>query len=199
MKFLVFTDVHEDKQAIKTLLKRAKEDDIDFIICSGDLSTFGRGLRYVLKKFNAIGKKFYVLPGNHEEGENFDAIVSEYENCINFHKKAINLGKYIMLGYGGDGFSIHDPEFRKIARGWYGKYNGKKILLVTHGPPADTKLDALTEDRHVGNMDYRKFIERIKPKLALSGHLHETFDAVDKIGRTKLLNPGPSGRVIELK
>ena len=198
MKFLAFTDIHEDKSAIKKLVSRAKEKDIDFVICCGDLSTFGRGLRYVLKSFNDIKKPFYVIPGNHEEGASFDGIVKDYEYCTNFHKKAIKIGEYMMLGYGGDGFSVEDPSFRKVARGWYGKYKDKKIHLVTHGPPAGTKLDKIDE-RHVGNIDYRKFIERIKPKVSVSGHLHETVGVFDKVGKTVLVNPGWDGKVIELK
>lgn len=198
MKFLVFTDIHEDKIALKKLITRAEDKDIDFVICCGDLSTFGRGLRYVLKSFNNLKKPFYVIPGNHEEGEGFPGIVKEYEHCVYFHKKSIKIGEYILLGYGGDGFSIEDSIFRKISREWYGKYNGKKIILVTHGPPAGTKLDFLGE-RNVGNVDYRKFIVRIKPKLAISGHLHETVGLTDKLGKTHLVNPGWEGKVIELK
>ena len=93
---------------------------------------------------------------------------------------------------------MRDPEFRKMAREWYGKYNGEKIILITHQSPVETTLDLL-EDRHVGNIDYRKFVERIKPKLALSGHLHETAGEMDTIGKTKLVHPGWDGMIIELK
>ncbi len=198
MKILAFTDIHEDKDALKKLLVRAKEDDIDYIICAGDFSTFGRGSRFVLKKFSKVGKPFYVIPGNHEEGGNYPEMVKEYPNCFFFHKKKFKLKNYVLLGYGGDGFSLHDPKFRKVAREWYGKYKQDKVILVTHGPPSGTKLDLL-EKTHVGNIDYRKFIERIKPKLAISGHLHETVGLVDKIGKTKVVNPGWEGMVIELK
>ena len=43
MKFLVFSDQHEDSAALAELLKRAKQKDIDFIICAGDFTEFGRG------------------------------------------------------------------------------------------------------------------------------------------------------------
>ena len=32
MKFLAFTDLHEDKEVMNELVKRAAKDDIDFII-----------------------------------------------------------------------------------------------------------------------------------------------------------------------
>jgi len=198
MRFLTFTDLHEDKSTLQELVTRATKEDVDFIVCCGDISTLGRGLRNVLTKFAATGKRFYVIPGNHEEaGTMLDDAVADFPGCINFHTKAIKVGDYIFLGYGGGGFSFEDPAFRKIAREWYGKYKERKIVLVTHQPPFGTKLDLLGE-RHVGNKDFRKFIERVKPKLAISGHLHETVGSVDAIGETKLVNPGWDGMIIEL-
>ena len=197
MKFLTFTDLHEDKAVLKELVKRASKDDIDFIVCCGDISMFGRGLKYNFKQLNSIGKKVYVVPGNHEEHIGFDDIISKFPNIINLDRDVVEMGDYIFLGYGGGGFTLEDPEFRKVARQWYGKYKKKKVVLVTHQPPFGTKLDLLGE-RHVGNKDYTKFILRIKAKLALSGHLHETVGSVDSIEETKIANPGWEGMVIEL-
>lgn len=199
MKFLAFVDLHSHLKNRKALVERAKKKDIDFVICCGDISEFGRGLREVLEAFNRIGKKIYVIPGNHEEGlKGWNELLAEYPHWENLHRQAILREGYLFLGYGGNGFVQFDGEFRKIARRWYGEHQGKKIVLVTHSPPVGTKLDLLGE-RHVGQVDYRKFIERIKPKLAISGHLHETAGAMDKIGGTKLVNPGWEGMVIALR
>ncbi len=198
MKFLTFTDLHEDKSVLKILLKRISQDDIDFVICAGDISTFGRGLKHALRQFDQIGKKFYVIPGNHESDEMLKEASKGLSNCIIFHKRAFKIENYVFLGYGTDGFSLEDAEFRKIAREWYGKYKGEKIVLVTHGPPFGTKID-LMEKRHVGNKDYRKFIERVTPKLVICGHLHETAGVMDQIGKSKIIHPGWEGMVIELK
>lgn len=199
MKFLVFTDIHENRKVLPELVKRAQQDDIHFVICTGDFSTFGRGADIVLKTFNDLGKKFIVIPGNHEDKEGWlDQAVRPFSHCLNLHNRAMEIDDYLFLGYGGDGFAMEDAVFRKISRGWYGKYNGKKMVLLTHGPPFGTTLDRIG-NRHVGNKDYRNFIERIKPRLALSGHLHETFGAIDQIGSTKCVNSGKEGVVIELK
>ena len=93
---------------------------------------------------------------------------------------------------------MEDAEFRKLAREWYGKYKGQKIVLVTHQPPLGTTLDLLG-NKHVGNKDYRQWIERLQPKLVIAGHLHETAGATDIIGKTRVVNPGWEGMVIELK
>lgn len=199
MKFLAFTDIHEDKTALQNLMDRAKQPDIDFLVCCGDISTFKRGLQTVLKTFNSLGKKIYVVHGNHEEPEEgFAKIVSEYNHWINLHMKVAKVGEYYLLGYGGDGFSREDQRFRKVAREWYGRYKEHKTIFIHHMPPFGTKLDKL-EQGHVGNRDYTKFIKRMKPRLAISGHLHETFNLIDNIDGTKIINPGFKGMVIEVK
>ncbi len=152
----------------------------------------------VLKEFGKIGKKLYIIPGNHEEREGLLDITAEFPNAVNLHKKAVKINGYIFLGYGGGGFAMESAEFRKLAREWYGKYKGQKMVLITHGPPFGTTLDLLG-NHHVGNIDYRQWIERLQPKLVIAGHLHETAGAVDKIGKTKVVHPGWAGMVIELK
>lgn len=197
MKFLTFVDLHEDAKVLKEIVGRASENDIEFMVCAGDLSWFGKNLLFMLKHLNKVGKKVLLLPGNHETDEMFKEALRDYPHCLNFNKKAVKIEDYVFLGYGEGGFSLEDQEFRKVSREWYGKYNGEKIVLVTHAPPFGTKVD-LVERRHVGNHDYRRFIERIKPKLVICGHLHETAGTQDKIDRTKVVNPGWEGMVIEL-
>ena len=197
MKFLTFTDLHEDKDALLSLLKRAKQEDIEFLVTAGDLTVFGKSLRYVLKNLNDLGKKVYLIPGNHESDTMLNNVLSDYPFCINFNSKAISLGNYVLLGFGGGGFSVEDAEFRKISRNWYSQYQDNKTILVTHGPPFGTKVDIL-EGKNVGNRDFRKFIDRIKPKLVICGHLHEAAGKVDQIGDTKIINPGWDGMVVEL-
>ena len=197
MKFLAFVDLHADKQQLKLLLELVKEDDVEFVICAGDISQFGSGIRMVLEKFNSIKKPFYVIPGNHEDDEMMTVLAKEYSFIHNFHNKVFQLKDYVLLGYGEGGFSKEDANFRQVAREWYSKYNGQKIIFVTHGPPYGTKVDKVGQN-FVGNIDYRKFIERIKPKLAICGHIHETAGVVDQIGETKVINPGWKGMVIEL-
>lgn len=198
MKFLTFVDIHEDQQVLKELVKRAAKDDIDFVLCAGDFTTWGRGAVRFLKEFEKTGKKLYLIPGNHEEREGLLDIVAEFPKAVNLHKNSVRIDGYVFLGYGGGGFAQEDAQFRKLAREWYGKYKGQKIVLVTHGPPFGTTLDLLG-NHHVGSIDYRQWIERLQPKLVIAGHLHETAGATDMIGKTRLVNPGWEGVVIELK
>jgi len=197
MKVLCFVDLHGDKPLLKKLIKRAKDPDIDLVLMAGDLTNFEDGLRYFLKKLNSIGKKVLVIPGNHEGEDVLKKLVGDYDNLVDIHKRVVRVEDYVILGYGGGGFSLEDPVFRKIARKWYGEYQRDKVVLMLHGPPFGTDLDKLGK-RHVGNKDYRKFIERLKPKLVICGHLHENAGLKDKIGESQIIHPGWEGMVVEL-
>ncbi len=199
MKFLAFTDIHQNEKQIKVLLARAKEKDIDFVVCCGDFSTFGRGAQKLLAQFNALKKKLYIIPGNHEEqGTFFADVIEGFEYVVGVHAREVKVGNYLFVGYGTGGFAQEDAEFRKVARKWYSEFRDEKMILLLHGPPFGTTADLINE-RHVGHKDYRAFIERAKPKLVICGHLHETFGATDMIGTTKVVNPGQEGMVIEMK
>lgn len=63
------------------------------------------------------------------------------------------------------------------------------LITVIHNPPKDTKLDVIANGAHVGSPLIRAFIEKYKPLLVVSGHIHESA-AIDKIGETTLINPG---------
>jgi Icc-related predicted phosphoesterase len=72
-----------------------------------------------------------------------------------------------------------------------------KVILVTHAPPYNTKVDRINGNL-CGNKSIRNFISEVKPVLAVCGHLHETAGKRDKIGKTLVINPGYKGMVIDL-
>jgi Icc-related predicted phosphoesterase len=77
----------------------------------------------------------------------------------------------------------------------------KNMILISHCPPKDTKLDRTATGVHAGSISVLQFIESKKPLLVVSGHIHEAR-GIDKIGETIIVNPGPAhmGRyaIIEL-
>ena len=199
MRLLAFSDLHADTAVLKKLVKRAQKDDIDLVVCAGDFTVFEGRMYYILKKLDKIGKKILIIPGNHEAPESVEEAIKRYENFVFLHKKSWKKDGVRFLGWGTDGFSLESAEFRKVAREWRRSFAGgkEKLVLVTHAPPYGTKLDALNND-HVGNKDIRKGIERLKPVLAISGHIHENEGKEDKIGKTRIVNPGWNGVILEV-
>ena len=93
-----------------------------------------------------------------------------------------------------------DKHFEKIASGFLKilKTKNKKYILMTHAPPYDTRLDKLFDEGHCGNKSVRNFIKKSKPLVAFSGHIHENNGKKDKLGRTRLINPGPEGTIVSI-
>ena len=196
MKILAFVDLHGSLNALKKIASVAKKENVDYIICAGDITIFGDSAGYILKKIDAIGKPVMMLHGNHESESSLRNMCSKTKNVKFLHKEVLEVGDYVFLCYGGGGFSLEDKEFEiwsKKAMETIGE--DKKIILVTHAPPYGTKLDPIL-DQPAGNKSIRRFIKLVQPKLAISGHLHENSGASDKIDKTKLINPGPWGMIL---
>lgn len=201
MKLLVFSDTHGSLAAFKRIEKKIKLQNPDLLVCAGDISIFEHGIGVILRKLNGLGKKIIMIHGNHEDDSTFRKYSKIFRNIIFIHKNYYIENNLLFLGFGGGGFSITDREFEKIAKTRFKKIikenQDKKIILVTHAPPYGTKLDRLGRN-HAGNKSFRHFIEKYNIDLAVSGHLHENFGKEDKIKNTKLINPGPFGKIIEI-
>lgn len=195
MKILAFADLHGSKSSLGKLIKKSKNCDI--IICAGDISIFSINLKKIILKFKKTKKPLIIIPGNHESPQDLEKIKQNF--LIPLHEKIYRLNNLVFIGYGTDGFSIKDKEFESFIKKVKTKLKKQdKIILITHGPPHNTKLDKLPYFGHVGNKSYRKAIKILKPFLYISGHLHENFNKKDKINKTFLINPGPEGKLINI-
>ncbi|MAG91497.1 hypothetical protein CMO83_02375 [Candidatus Woesearchaeota archaeon] len=201
MKLLLFTDIHGSSTALKRIGQKVKAQKPDLLVCSGDISIFEHGIKGILRKLNKLNKKIVIVHGNHEDESTFIRYSKIFRNIIYIHKKNFIESKIMFIGYGGGGFSMVGKEFEKISRTKFkesiNKNKDKKIVLITHAPPYRTKLDKLVEG-HCGNKSIRQFVEKNKVDLLICGHLHENFGKEDKIGKTKIINPGPYGKIIEI-
>ena len=198
MKILAFADVHGNDNLIDEVIGKAKRKKVELLVCCGDISIFGDHLNKILMKFNHLGIPMLIIPGNHEEASDLKRVCERYGNIIYLHKGIFEVNNHAFFGFGGGGFNSKSTEFESISKKVGKRIKEKKVVLVTHQPPYRNKLDFLDFFDHVGNKSFRKFIIENKPMLSLSGHLHETFGEIDKIGKTILINPGPLGRVIEV-
>ncbi len=194
MKILAFTDLHGNKISINKIIKKSELADV--VVCAGDLSNFSIDLDMVLKKLKRIKKPLLIINGNHELDFELKRLCKKYR-FIFMHKSIYKIKDYLFLGFGGGGFSRVNEEFED----WSGKLKLDKkenIILVTHAPPYNTKVDFIPGVGHVGNISIRKFMDKIKPKLVICGHLHENFNIIDKTKNTIIVNPGREGIILEV-
>ena len=197
MKILAFTDFHSDIASMKKFEELARKEKPDICLCPGDLTIFEDFIEQIIERLSKLPKPVYLLHGNHEAESVVRKLCSFYDNITFMHKKIVEVGEYTLIGYGGGGFSKKDRGFEEWAKTIEPKIKGKKVILLTHAPPYDTKLDKLWE--HRGCKSYTDFCKKHDEiVLYLSGHFHDTFGKEDKLNKARAINPGPNGMIIEL-
>ncbi|MDI6737952.1 MAG: metallophosphoesterase [Nanoarchaeota archaeon] len=196
MKILAFVDTHGIKKAFEELLKKAK--DADLLVCAGDFTNWGSDTEKWIQFLEKAGKPLILTYGNHESEREVAEVCKKHKFCIYLHRAAYEYGDYIFFGFGGGGFSERNPEFERIGERVKKDIKGKKLILITHGPPYGTTLDYLPSTEHRGCRSIRKFIEEAKPMLCVCGHIHETAGNTDMIEKTFVINPGPFGAMLKV-
>lgn len=194
MKILAFTDVHENLSALKEIEKKA--DKADILVCAGDLTIFETHIEPMMKRLSKINKPVLMIPGNHETPAVLKKYCSFYKNIIFIHKKLYKFNEYHFLGWGGGGFAQIEKEFEKLTKKI--DIKNKKIILVTHAPPYNTRLDVIGKE-HYGNTSISKYLRENKNIiLNICGHFHENEYVKDKINNIPTINPGPKGEIITI-
>ena len=200
MKILAFTDIHGSLSALRRIGQKVKSQNPDLLVCAGDITIFERGIIAILRRLNKLNKKIIIIHGNHEDSSTFIKFSKLFKNIIFIHKKSFIEDNVLFLGFGGGGFALVDKKFEKVSikfKKTIKNNQDKKTILITHAPPYKTRLDKLIQG-HCGNKSIRHFIERNKIDLLICGHLHENFGKEDKIGKAKVINPGPYGKIVEV-
>lgn len=196
MNVLGFVDVHGNMSALKKVIEKSKKADV--LICAGDISIFQENLEIMLAKLSRAKKLVLIIPGNHEDENLLKDVCSMFKNILYLHERSYHFGKYVFFGYGGGGFSQEDKRLERLAKRFKTHLKkDDKVILFTHAPPHKTKLDKIHND-YVGNKSINKFVKIIKPKLLICGHIHETAGKSDRISSTKIINPGPEGKLVEI-
>ena len=197
MKVLFFTDLHGSLASMKEIQK--KSEKADMLVCAGDLTIFENDMDLLLKDLNDLGKTCLMIHGNHEDDWTMKKACRKLKHIKFIHESFFKRDGIIFLGYGGGGFSQVDldfgdniePKFAKLMK------DARKSVIIFHGPPHKTRLDNLHGD-YVGNKSYTRFIKKHQPDLVICGHIHENNSKEDKIKKTRVVNPGPAGRIISL-
>ena len=193
MMLLVFVDTHGDLDSLKKLKKKVSKADL--VLCAGDITIFENKMKTLLRMINSFNKPVLIIHGNHESEETLKEECKKYKNLIFLHKKFYEKENILFAGYGGGGFSLKDEKFERFAERIKKKRTGKQLVLVLHGPPYGNDTDLIMEE-HAGNKSYRDFIRQEKPLIVVCGHLHENEGKEDNIGKTRIVNPGPYGKIL---
>jgi len=199
MRILAAGDIHGDLDAVKELAEKARKYDVDLIILSGDLTLGERSVEGLLGPLVATGKKVLLIPGNHESLATAEFLANLY-SVTNLHGYSIKVGELGIFGVGGANvgiFQLDEEEFYGLLKRAYNYIkDAKKKILVSHLHPAGTKMEKLCV--FAGSRAIRAAIETFKPDIAICSHVHEAEGLEEQLGKTKLINVGKKGKIIEV-
>jgi len=197
MKVLIFSDIHGDLRS----LERIVAQPADIYIAAGDLSTFQQGLDRCGEVLKPLGKRVWVLPGNHETHDDTRNLCERF-GFTDFHRQIKTLGATQWAGLGYSNITpfntpgeYSEEEISKALAGFEGI---KPLYLVVHFPPYGTKLDEFAPGKHAGSPTLRQWVERVQPVYLFCGHIHECAGKEDRLGSTQCFNIGKQGYTLEI-
>ena len=69
--------------------------------------------------------------------------------------------------------------------------------MVTHVHPTKSKMEKFS-DFVPGSKGVEKAISELKPDILLCSHVHEADGIEERLDKTRVINVGRSGRIIEI-
>ncbi len=195
-KILAAGDFHGDSDTAKRLAEKAEKENVDLVILTGDITGFIE-TENLLKPFLKKGKKVVFVPGNWETKETADFLSKLYgvKNIGEHYLKYENIG---IFGIGSADWRLFLNEkkaFNKLKKDFEKIKNLEKKIMVSHVHAAGTKSEF---SGIPGSEALRKAIKEFQPDLFISGHIHEAEGFQEKIGKTKVINVGKKGKIIEI-
>ena len=106
-----------------------------------------------------------------------------------------------IFGAGGANIGLHQiPEgeiFDLLGQGYDKIKYLKKKIMVTHVHPSESKMEKFTKF-FPGSTGVKKAIDTFKPDILLCSHVHEADGIEEIVGKTKVINVGRKGKIIEI-
>ena len=200
LKILAAGDIHGDVNHAQRLAERAEKENIDLIVLCGDLTYAETSTAGIIGPFVKKQKKVILIPGNHETVATADFLAELY-GATNLHGYAIKYGDVGLFGCGGANiglFQLAEDEIFDLIKKGYERIRGmKKKILVTHVHPSGSLMEKFS-NIFPGSDGVKKAIETFKPDILLCSHVHEAEGIEEMIGKTKVINVGKKGKVIEI-
>ncbi len=175
--------------------------DADVVIGAGDFASVHQGLEETIEALSGIATQSVLVPGNNETDEALRAAVSEsWPAARVLHGEQTEIDGQVFFGLGaGIPVTPWDWSFDLEEQQAEAALNElpADAVLVLHSPPKG-HCDAGSDGLRLGSAAILAAIESARPKLAVCGHIHESWGEESKIGETEVVNLGPSGRYFEI-
>ncbi len=200
MKILAAGDIHGDTGLASKLAEKAEKEKVDMVVLCGDLTQSEESTENLIGPFVNKNQKVVLIPGNHETVATTEFLAELY-GVENLHGYSIKAGKVGLFGCGGANiglFQLSENEtFDLLKQGFEKIKELETKIMVTHVHPEGSKMGKMTSF-FPGSTGISKAIDKFKPDLLLCSHVHEAEGMEEKIGKTKVINVGKEGKIIEI-
>lgn len=199
MRFLCFSDLHRDRQAAAALVEQSKS--VDCVIGSGDFATKHQGLSETLELLQSITKPAVLVPGNGETVEELRDAAKGWKTARVLHGDGCEIDGVSFWGVGGGipvtpfGDWSYDFDEDQASQLLQGCPPGG--VLVVHSPPLGT-VDHDSTGKIRGSRAIRTCVEQQQPILVVCGHIHSDWGKQVTLDRSRIVNAGPNGVVMEV-
>jgi Icc-related predicted phosphoesterase len=198
VRLLAFSDLHRDLEAARALVERSGEADV--VIGAGDFASVHSGLQETLNALAGIETPIVLVPGNNETESALRDACAGWSTATVLHGQQTEIGGTTFFGLGAGipitpwdwSFDLNEEQALTMLENC-----SPDAVLVVHSPPRG-HVDQSSAGEHLGSEAVLDAIEQRQPRLAVCGHIHESWGEESRIGRTPVFNLGPEGRMIEL-
>jgi Icc-related predicted phosphoesterase len=198
VKLLAFSDLHRDLGQAAELVELSAGADL--VIGAGDFASVHEGLAETIDALAAIEVPTVLVPGNNETAEALREAAAGWDAATVLHGEgtAIDGVEFFGLGAGVPttpwewSFDLSDEEAAAMIAPC-----PEGAVLVLHSPPQG-HCDSGGDGTHFGSAALLAAIEEKRPRLAVCGHIHESWGCESQIGPTPVRNLGPNGTWLEV-
>jgi putative phosphoesterase len=199
-KILAAADIHGESKIVKRLAKKAHDEDVDLVVLCGDITGF-RETKNIIKPFKDKNKKVLILPGNWDSFATADFLAELYgiRNMHGYSVKYDNIGFFGAGGAEGPGPGrISQKQLMEtLKKAYQGLRNSgiEKKIMITHEHPKGSKSEFSGIE---GSKSIAKAIKYFQPDILIHGHIHEASGMEELIGKTRVINVGKEGKILEI-
>lgn len=198
MKLLAFSDLHTDLAQAERLVKMSR--DADVVVGAGDFASQHERLGPTIAALAAIEAPTVLVPGNNETEEALREVAADWPSAVVLHGEGAEVAGESFYGLGagvpetpwGWSFDLGEQAAEEMLAGC-----PRGALLVVHSPPKG-HCDRDGAGQSLGSEAILAAIEASCPRLAVCGHIHDSWGERAMIGETEVANLGPRGAVFDL-
>jgi uncharacterized protein len=198
VKILAFSDLHRDLEQGARLVEMSAEADV--VIGAGDFASVHEGLEETIGALSAIEKPTVLVPGNNETADALRAAAGDWGAATVLHGEGTTIDGVEFFGLGAGipvtpwewSFDLDDEAATELLAPC-----PEEAVLVLHSPPRN-HCDSAGDGTSFGSPALLRAIEEKQPRLAVCGHIHESWGCESEIGPTQVRNLGPKGTWFEI-